>query len=506
MLQEKDKLTGLYHRTWMMKYLEEVVCKNKKIGIAIMDLDFFTNINACIGYKNGDLVLQKIAASFPVNENVKIARYGSDEFLFVFNGYQEALIREYLQRLKKRFHDSRFIHVYPYEKVRITFSVGTVIREGSTGDFFRLLKTAEIALAKAKKEGRNRIEYLSEKMLHIRDLEGRCVTLVGKSLKGNCEEGSTAYTASIAEPYGVEIDRNHNLLFVDRSNHQIKRIHEGKIYTVAGCGQEGYSGDDGAPELAKLRKPSGVCVDRLGRIYIADTGNHCIRKVEKGIISTVAGNGQCGYSGDRSEAVFATLNRPGGVTVDDDFNIYTNDYGNNVIRKIDSKGIITTVAGNGAYGYEGDNNSAVSASFNKVYGLYVEPSGRNLYIADYGNHCIRYVDLKTGIIRTVCGNGEKGYFGDGGLGSNAKLNSPYWVYYKNNYLYIADTGNHCIRRMDLTTGMISTVTGGQGAGYTDHLTDACKSKLHIPAGIAVDKEFLFIADYGNNAIRRVTLC
>lgn len=506
MVQERDQLTGLYQRAWMMNHIEEAVHKNTEIGIAIMDLDFFTNINACIGYENGNLVLQRIAVSFPINNNIKIARYGSDEFLFLFTGYREAFIRDYLERLKASFRDCRFIHIYPYEKVRITFSIGGVIREGIIGDSFPLLKTAEIALARAKKEGRNRITYLSEETLHIELSEGKCVTLVGKSLKGNCKEGAIAYEASIAEPYGVEIDKNNDLLFVDRSNHQIKRIHDGKIYTVAGCGKEGYSGDGGEPELAKLCKPSGVCVDRLGRIYIADTGNHCIRKIEQGIISTVAGNGYCGYSGDGLAATLATLNRPGGVTVDDNFNIYTNDYGNNIIRKIDHQGIITTIAGNGVYGYDGDNQNAVSASLNKVYGLYVEPSGQNLYIADYGNHCIRYVELKTGIIRTLCGNGEKGYSGDGGLCSNAKLDSPYWVYYRDNYLYIADTGNHCVRRICLKSMIISTVVGGQGAGYTDHLIDTCKIKLHIPAGIAVDEEFLFIADYGNNAIRRFTLC
>lgn len=506
MVQERDELTGLYQRAWMIKCIEASVSENQEIGIGIMDLDFFTNINAQIGYENGDLVLQRIAAAFPVKHHIKMARYGSDEFLFLFIGHNELFIREYLEQLKQLFRKSRFICIHPYEKVRITFSMGVVFRGELAGDGFRLLKTAEIALAKAKKEGRNRIEYLSEKLLNMQNTEGRCMTLVGKSLKGASEEGCVAYTASIAEPYGVELDRNRELLFVDRSNHQIKRIHKGRLYTVAGCGREGYFGDGGSPKLAGLCKPSGVCVDRLGRIYIADTGNHCIRKIERGVISTVAGNGQCGYSGDGFNACCATLNRPGGVTVDNNFNIYTNDYGNNVIRRIDEQGIITTVAGNGEYGYEGDNENAVYAAFNKIYGLYVEPSGRNLYIADYGNHCIRYVNRETGIIRTLCGNGEKGYSGDGGLCSDASLDSPYWVYYRDNALYIADTGNHCIRRIDLETMLISTAAGGGGAGYVDHERDRYKSKFHIPAGIAVDEKYLFIADYGNNAIRRVTLC
>lgn len=505
MIGEKDELTGLYQRTWIMACIEDAIHEKKDIGIGIMDLDFFTNINACIGYENGDLVLKKIAALFPNNRKVKIARYGSDEFLFLMIGCGESFVRDYFDGLKKLFRTSRLISTEPYKKVRITFSMGAVIGDSSENDMFRLLKTAEIALAKAKKEGRNRIEYLSEETIGISNTEGRCVTLVGKSLKGSCKEGDAAYTASISEPYGVEIDGNGDLLFVDRSNHQIKKIHNSRIYTIAGCGKEGYSGDRGEPKLARLCKPSGVCVDKLGRIYIADTGNHCIRKIEEGMISTVAGNGNSGYSGDGSFATLATLNRPGGVTVDDEFNIYTNDYGNNVIRKIDQRGIITTIAGNGAYGYEGDNGKAVDAALNKAYGLYVEPSGKVLYISDYGNHCIRYADLKTGVIRTLCGNGEKGYEGDGNVCRNAKLNGPYWVYYKDNSLYIADTGNHCIRRINLETMIISTVAGGNGAGYTDHKSDISKIKFHIPAGIAVDDVYLYIADYGNNAIRRVTI-
>ena len=505
MAWERDPLTGRYQRSWMMSFIEESVQEKGAIGIGIMDLDYFTNINAGIGYENGDLVLKKIAASLPEDRNIKIARYGSDEFLFLLTGYEQEFIRNYFEQLKKMFRTSRFIDTPLYEKVRITFSLGVVIRKSGNRDTFPLLKTAEIALAKAKKEGRNRIEYLTEEALCIHNTGNQCVTLAGKSLKGSCKEGALAYTASISEPYGVELDQNKDILFVDRSNHQIKRIHKARIYTVAGCGKEGYAGDGGAPLHARLCKPSGVCVDKYGRIYIADTGNHCIRKIEQGKISTVAGNGKSGYAGDGASAGMAALNRPGGVAVDDDGNLYTNDYGNNVVRKIDPQGIITTIAGSGAYGYEGDGKQAVDAALNKIYGLCVEPAGDNLYIADYENHCVRCVSLNTGIIQTLCGTGEKGYEGDGGCCRNAKLNGPYWVHYKDGCLYIADAGNHCIRRVHLGTRIITTVAGGNGAGYVDHASDRCKIKFRIPAGMAADETFLYIADYGNNAIRRVAL-
>ena len=500
-----DKLTGLYSRDKLLNEVGRKLKQGSKLGVAIMDLDFFSNINKCIGSKKGDIVLQKIAEVFPKDKQVLLARYGSDEFSILFEDKDREWVLSYINNLKQLFRRSKFITVYPYEKVRITFSMGVAFSSSELNGSFSLLKSAEIALFTAKKNGRNRIEYYKDEKIHTMKRAGVCSSLIGRSLKGSSKDGEDAYFASIAEPYGVEVDLNDDLLFVDRSNHQIKRIHKDKIYTVAGCGRGGYRGDGEESIRAKLCKPSGVCIDNFGRIYIADTGNHCIRKIENGLIYTVSGNGESGYSGDGGSALSARLNRPGGVVADENGNIYTNDYGNNVIRKIDKEGIITTIAGNGAYGFTGDNDKAVKAAIDKPYGLYVNPEGTVLYFADYGNHCIREVDFKTGIISTICGTGEAGYTGDGESCEMAQLNAPYWVYLKHNSLFIADSGNHCVRKINLKTKIITTVAGGNGAGYADHTTEYDKVKLNIPAGMAVSGSYLYIADYGNNAIRRVLL-
>ena len=139
---------------------------------------------------------------------------------------------------------------------------------------FELLKSAEIALLQAKKNGRHRIEFYMDQPIISRKV-GACSTCAGYHLKGTCKEGSLAYHAAISEPYGVDFDNSEDLLFVDRSNHQIKKVHNGRVYTVVGSGVHGYSGDGSAAVFARLCKPSGIAVNR-GRLYIADTGNHCI--------------------------------------------------------------------------------------------------------------------------------------------------------------------------------------------------------------------------------------
>lgn len=225
--------------------------------------------------------------------------------------------------------------------------------------------------------------------------------------------------------------------------------------------------------------------------------------VEDGIISTVAGSAACGYSGDHGLAVHARLNRPGGVVTDKKGNIFTNDYGNNVIRKIDTKGVITTIAGNGEYGCAGDQAQAIQAKLNKPYGLCVSLDGNYLYIADYGNHSIREVNLRTGIIKTLCGTGKPEYSGDNGPCHSAQLNGPFWVSLHKNDLLIADTNNHMIRKINLTTKIITTIVGNGKPGYMDDPFEITNVRLNTPAGMVVHGSFLFIADYGNNTVRKV---
>ena len=197
----------------------------------------------------------------------------------------------------------------------------------------------------------------------------------------------------------------------------------GLITTVAGNGITGFSGDGGPAASASLALPQGVAVDASGGIYIADTGNHRIRKVDlTGVITTIAGNGAAGYSGDYGPAMSASLNSPEGVAVDSSGNIFIADTGNSRIRKINVSGAIETVAGNGTRAYSGDGGPAISASLNSPQAIAADASG-NVYIADTGNHRIRKMDA-SGLITTIAGNGTSTYAGDGGPATSAGLGSP----------------------------------------------------------------------------------
>jgi len=282
------------------------------------------------------------------------------------------------------------------------------------------------------------------------------------------------------------------------------------ITTVAGNGSPGYSGDGGLATNTSLCAPGGVAVDASGNLFIADSGNNRIRKVDtNGIITTVAGNGIGSYSGDNGVATSAELSSPSGVTVDTYDNLYIVDSGNNRIRKVDTNGIITTVAGCGTSGYSGDNGPATDAKLKGPSGVAVDASG-NLFIADSGNNGIRKVGTN-GIITTVAGgNYYVGYTGDGGLATDASLNGPGAVAVDaSGNLFIADTDNNVIREMD-TNGIIMTVAGSyignddESGSYSGDGGLAIEATLYWPNGVAVDASGnLFIGDSYNNRIRKV---
>jgi NHL repeat len=275
------------------------------------------------------------------------------------------------------------------------------------------------------------------------------------------------------------------------------------ITTAAGNGNISHSGDGGAAINAGLAFPYGVTVDSVGNLYIADYANNRIRKVgTDGIIATVAGKGNSGYSGDGGPATNASLNTPRGVTVDSVGNLYVADTGSSRIRKVGTDGIITTLVGNGNYGYSGDGGPATSASLRSPYGVTVDDAG-NLYIADYANSDIRKVGTD-GIITTVAGNGDSGYSGDGGVATNASLSEPSGVAVDSTgTLYIADTGSSRIRKVG-TDGIIITLAGNGNADYFGDGGVATNASLYYPTSVAVDKaDNIYIADYYNNRIRKV---
>ncbi|MDU0458509.1 MAG: hypothetical protein RW306_07200 [Geobacteraceae bacterium] len=338
---------------------------------------------------------------------------------------------------------------------------------------------------------------------------GIITTVAGNGTAAFSGDNGPAVSASLYDPMGVTVDSAGNLFIADRSNNRIRKVASvsGVITTVAGNGTAGFSGDNGVATSASINNPYGVTIDSGGNLYIADQSFR-LRKVaaESGIISTVAGNGIATFVGDGGAATSASLTYLRGVTVDSAGNLYIADAGNYRIRKVAAdNGIITTVAGNGTPTV-GDNNSATSASLNNPDAVTVDSAG-NLFIADTSNHRIRKVAVDSGIITTVAGNGIAAYAGDGGAATEASLNFPKAVVIDNaGNLYIADQSNHRIRKVDTGSGIITTVAGYAGAAFTGDGGAATAANLNTPRGVTVDNSGnLYIADTSNSRIRKVAV-
>jgi YVTN family beta-propeller protein len=332
--------------------------------------------------------------------------------------------------------------------------------------------------------------------------DGTITTVAGNGALGYSGDGGPAAAAQLNYPTSVALAADGNLYLADAGNNAIRRIgSDGTITTVAGNGTYGYSGDGGLATAAQLSYPTGVALATDGSLYIADNGR--IRLVNAaGIITTVAGNGDYWFSGDSGPASAAGFNQPVGITVAADDHIYIVDAGNSRIRRIGTDGIITTVAGNGDDWSGGDGGPATAASFDQLAAV-AKGSDGNLYIAEKGNHCIRRVGTN-GVITTIAGNGAWGYSGDGGLAIAAQLYAPAHVAVgTDSSVYIADTGNHCIRRVG-TNGIITTIAGNGVWGYSGDGGPAAAAQLYAPTNIAVGRDgSLYIADAGNYRVRRI---
>jgi uncharacterized protein (TIGR03437 family) len=336
---------------------------------------------------------------------------------------------------------------------------------------------------------------------------GVITTVAGIGLSPTCcfsGDGAAAISAELNQPTDVAVDAAGNLYIADNGNHRIRKVFNGVITTVAGNGTIGSGGDSGPATSAQLYNPEGITVDSAGNIYIADTANNRIRKISNGVIMTVAGTGTSGFSGDGGPATSAQLAFPESVAVDTVGNLYVADAGNSRIRKV-SNGVITTVAGGGTS--FGDNGPAVGAQLSLA--PFYEPrsgvavdSANNLYIADTLNRRIRKVS--NGVITTLAGNGAAGFSGDNGPSNKAQLNNPEGVAIDaSGNLYIADTGSNHIRKV--SNGAITTVAGSGTDGFSGDNGPATSSQLSQPAGVAVDSVGnLYIDDAGNNRIRKIS--
>ena len=327
---------------------------------------------------------------------------------------------------------------------------------------------------------------------------------------GYSGDGFPATLSQLYYPTDVAVDSSGNVYIDDYGNFVIRQVTtDGNIHTYAGSDVNGYSGDGGVAALATLYQPFGIAVDSSGNLYISQYGDGHIRKVASGTggaggkISTIAGNGILGFSGDGSTATSAQLNIPHGLAVDSSGNVYVADWGNNRVRKITSTGTISTAAGNGVLSYSGDGGTATQAQFSNPSAVAVDPAG-NIYVADTANNAVRQITSK-GVVSTFAGTGIAGFAGDGSAANKAQLNAPQGVALDAaGNLYIADSGNLRVRVVG-TNGNISTFAGNGSPGSSGDGAAAGSATFYLPAAVAADKSGnIYIADYQAGVVRKVS--
>ncbi len=374
---------------------------------------------------------------------------------------------------------------------------------GSTGDGAVATKAALLTPISLAVDGSGNIFILENGDGKIRkvDSSGNINTIAGTGAAGFSGDGADPAKATMNYPTGLAIDSSGNLYIADTLNQRVRKVAGGSISTIAGNGLIGYSGDGGPAASAQMNDPEAVAMDGAGNLYIADTGNNVVRKVSNGTITNFAGNGKAGSGGDGGAAASAQLNLPQGIAVDAAGNVYIADTGNSRVRKVATDGTISTVAGSGTAGYAGDGGSATGAQLYTPTGVAVDAAG-NLYIADFNNSRVRKVSAASGTIATVAGTGNSGYSGDGGPATSAQLNLPESVAVDaSGNLYIGDTANNVVRVV--ANGLINTVAGNGLAGYSGDGGTATQARMGNPSAVAVDATGnLYISD-GSARIRKV---
>lgn len=339
---------------------------------------------------------------------------------------------------------------------------------------------------------------------------GTITTLAGTGgVSGYSGDGAGATSARLISPSCVAVDSGGNVYIGDAGAHVVRKVASGgTISTFAGTGTAGYSGDGGKASGAQLNAPEACAVDVTGNLYIADTGNSAVRKVNAatGIITTLAGTGGAGFSGDGGAAAGAQLNQPYGIAVDTSGNVFVADTLNYRVRKITAAtGVITTIAGTGTYGFSGDGGAATAAQLANPEGLAVTSTG-DLYVAQQASNLVRKI-AAGGTITTVAGESNRyGFGGDGGKATSAQMNGPSAVVVGGSGdLFIADTGNMEVREVVASSGVMNAAVGDGTQGFKGDGGAATSAELNHPRGLALDGAGnMYIADYGNSVVRKVT--
>ena len=336
------------------------------------------------------------------------------------------------------------------------------------------------------------------------DLQSQPYTISTVAGTNRLLDGGSATLAPLRDPRGVAVDPAGNLYIADTADNRIRKVNfSGVISTFAGTGVPGYSGDRGKAISAQLSGPTGVAVDANGNVYVADRDNYRIRRISlDGTINTVAGNGTAGFSGDNGPALLAQI-RPLAIAVDNKGNLYIGDGRNYRIRKVDSNGTITTIGGDGGSGFAGDNGPAKDAAIGLVTGVAVDPAG-NIYLADFLNARVRRIN-PAGMITTIAGSGDFGYISDGAPAVESVMLPDGVAIDNSGNLLLSDVNRSVVRRVDLSSGMIFTVAGNGNFGFLGDNGGATNAELNGPAGLAVDgNNQIYIADAFNSRIRKIT--
>ncbi len=334
----------------------------------------------------------------------------------------------------------------------------------------------------------------------------KIATIAGTGIAGFSGDGGPGVKAQLANPYGLVLGPDGALYICEVDNHVIRKLNlrTGVIATVAGNAREGYSGDGGPATEASLNQPYEVRFDRAGDMYFVEMRNHIVRRVDRKtqLISTVAGAGTAGFSGDGGPAVKAQLRQPHSIAFDPKGRLLICDIGNHRVRRVDLKtGLIETWLGTGERKPTPDGSPSAGTPVNGPRAIDLDPQG-NLYLALREGNAVYMVNPKSERFHHIAGTGDKGSTGDGGPAKQAKLNGPKGIAYSpDGSLYLADTESHTIRRIDLRKGTIDTVAGtGERGDGPDGDPRQCKTAR--PHGVFVDRRgVVYVGDSEAHRVR-----